>query len=55
MVWVGMDQRLVLTGFPWNGLGVGIVNELVIIQVADIVGVTGISFVIIFAQQLLHH
>ena len=53
--WCGLEwiRGWFLTGFPWNGLGVGIVNELVIIQVADIVGVTGISFVIIFCSTII--
>lgn len=53
--WCGLEwiRGWFLTGFPWNGLGVGIVDELVIIQVADIVGVTGISFVIIFCSTII--
>ena len=41
-----------MTGFPWNGLGVGLKNDLVMIQIADAIGVTGLSFVIVFCTSI---
>ena len=53
--WCGLEwiRGWMLTGFPWNGLGVGLVNDLVMIQIADIIGVTGISFILIFSSTII--
>jgi len=53
--WCGLEwvRGWALTGFPWNGLGVGLVDELVLIQIADVIGVTGISFVTIFCSSII--
>lgn len=45
--WVACEwlrSTTVFTGFGWNGLGVGLHQNRVIIQVADLVGVMGLSF-----------
>lgn len=45
--WVACEwlrSTTVFTGFGWNGLGVGLHQNRVIIQAADLVGVTGLSF-----------
>ncbi len=52
--WCGLEwiRGWFLTGFPWNGLGVGLKNDLTMIQIADIIGVTGLSFVIVFCSSV---
>jgi len=45
--WVACEwlrSTTVFTGFGWNGLGVGLHQNRVIIQCADLVGVMGLSF-----------
>lgn len=45
--WVGCEwlrSTTVFTGFGWNGLGVGLHQNRVLIQGADLVGVMGLSF-----------
>lgn len=48
--WAGLEwaRGIVLTGFPWNGLGVVLHDEAPLIQSADTVGVTGLSFLPVF-------
>lgn len=45
--WVAFEwlrSTTVFTGFGWNGLGVGLHQNRVLIQAADLVGVMGLSF-----------
>jgi len=42
-----------LTGFPWENLGYSQFNVLPVIQIADITGVYGITFIIVFANCTL--
>lgn len=48
--WVACEwlRGIVFTGFGWNGLGVALRPSLVLIQSADMVGVTGLSFLPVF-------
>jgi len=39
-----------LTGFGWNGLGIGLHDQLPMAQAADLLGVAGLSSLIIFVQ-----
>src|SRR5207244_8730943 len=39
-------------GFGWNGLGVSLHNTWPLIQIAEFTGVTGLSFVIAFANVI---
>lgn len=50
--WVVIEWCLtwVLTGFPWDLLGNGLVNILPLVQFADIFGVYGISFVVVLGN-----
>lgn len=52
-LWVAGELLLafVLTGFPWNPLGNGVVGFLPAIQIADIAGVYGVSFVLALASS----
>ncbi|MDA0812759.1 MAG: apolipoprotein N-acyltransferase [Verrucomicrobia bacterium] len=49
--WTALEwiRGWMFTGFGWNGLGVALHDNLVLIQIADIVGVTGISFFVMLA------
>ena len=48
--WCGLEwlRGVVFTGFSWNGLGVALHENLLMIQAADLVGVKGLSFVLVF-------
>ncbi len=48
--WCGQEwlRGWLFTGFGWNGLGVALHENLILIQICDIVGVTGLSFLIVF-------
>ncbi len=56
-VWAGLEwlRGWMLTGFGWNGLGVAFHETLVIAQAADIFGVAGLSFLLVFFQSVLLH
>jgi apolipoprotein N-acyltransferase len=55
-VWVGLEflRAHLLTGFPWELFGYSQYNILPIIQVAEITGVLGLSFLIIVVNQALY-
>ncbi|MEW5766634.1 MAG: hypothetical protein AB1797_03275 [bacterium] len=54
-VWVGIEylRSLGVLGFPWGVLGYSQYKQLVVIQVADITGVWGISFLIVWVNSYL--
>lgn len=47
--WTGLEwiRGWLFTGFSWNMLGVALHKEITLIQIADITGIGGISFVLI--------
>ena len=49
--WCGLEwlRGLVFTGFGWNGLGVALENQLLLVQFADVIGITGYGFIMMFA------
>lgn len=53
--WCGMEwvRGWMLTGFGWNGLGVSFHETPVIAQGAELVGVTGLSFLPVFLSGVL--
>jgi apolipoprotein N-acyltransferase len=55
-LWVSLEfiRATALTGFPWCLLGHTQFNRLGLIQIADLVGVYGISFLIIFSNVLTY-
>jgi len=57
VVWGGLEflRGWLFTGFGWNGLGVAFHETLVIAQIADILGVTGLSILVVFFQSVLLH
>jgi apolipoprotein N-acyltransferase len=56
VMWVGLEyfRAFFLTGFPWASLGYSQYRILPLIQVADITGVYGVSFLIAFANVVLY-
>ena len=54
-VWAGLEvaRGWIITGFSWNGLGVAFHDTLVISQAADILGVAGLSLMLVFFQSVL--
>lgn len=50
--WVGCEwvRGYLFTGFGWNGLGVAFHQNIPFIQIADTIGVTGLSFLPIFVS-----
>lgn len=54
-VWGGLEwlRGWLLTGFGWNGLGVGLHDKLVFAQAADLFGVCGLSVVLVFIQLVV--
>lgn len=54
ILWVGLEylRSFLLTGFPWASLGYSQYRILPLIQVADLTGVYGISFLIALANAV---
>ena len=54
-LWTGLEylKTFLLTGFPWELLGYSLYENLPIIQLADLTGVYGVSFLIVFANCAL--
>ena len=52
--WCALEwlRGILFTGFGWNGLGVALHQNLILVQIADIVGVTGLSFLLIFCASI---
>ena len=55
-LWVALEflRSFLLTGFPWESLGYSQYRILPLIQVVDITGVYGISFLIVLANSTLY-
>jgi len=55
MFWVSLEfiRASILSGFPWCLLGYTQFKQLFLVQVSDVTGVYGISFLIVFANALL--
>ncbi|MEN8806943.1 MAG: apolipoprotein N-acyltransferase [Desulfobacterales bacterium] len=52
VIWVALEylQSFFLSGFPWELLGYSQYKELHLIQISDILGVYGVSFLILFTN-----
>ncbi len=55
-IWVGLEfiRAHLLTGFPWALIGHSQYNHPTVIQVAEVTGVYGISFLILLVNQTLY-
>jgi len=56
-IWVSLEyaRAHILTGFPWCLLGYTQYPRLSLIQISDIVGVYGISFIIVLVNLVIYH
>ena len=54
-VWAGLEwlRGWLFTGFGWNGLGVAFHETLALAQAADLLGVSGLSLLLVFFQAVL--
>ena len=54
-VWAGLEwlRGWLFTGFGWNGLGVAFHEARVMAQAADLLGVAGLSLMLVFCQSVL--
>lgn len=52
ILWTGLEylRSFLLTGFPWGLVGYTQANWLPVIQLADLVGVYGVSFLVVFVN-----
>ncbi len=55
VLWVGIDwlRAVLFTGFPWMDLGYAVYNEPYLIQIADLAGHYGVTFLIVFVNTAL--
>lgn len=55
IAWVGLDQlrAWLFTGFPWQDLGYSQFASPVLIQIADLTGHAGVTFIIVMTNALL--
>jgi len=55
-LWVGIDwaRGVLFTGLPWMDLGYGLFEIPILIQVADLVGHHGVSFLIVFINTFIY-
>ena len=56
-LWVTLEflRSVLFTGFPWGHLGYVLFKKTALIQIADIAGVYGVSFVIILANCVIFY
>ncbi|MEM6279110.1 MAG: apolipoprotein N-acyltransferase, partial [Verrucomicrobiota bacterium] len=49
--WCGLEwlRGIAFTGFGWNGLGVALKDHLLLVQFADVIGINGYGFVMMFS------
>lgn len=54
--WCGLEwvRGLLFTGYGWNGLGIALKDHLVLVQFADVIGITGYSFVLMFCGIVVY-
>jgi apolipoprotein N-acyltransferase len=55
-LWVALEfgQTYIITGFPWELLGNGLYSHPLLLQVADLTGVYGLSFLIVLVNAALY-
>ena len=54
-LWTGLEwvRGELFTGFAWNSLGVALHNNLALIQISDITGVGGLSFLLVMVNVMI--
>ena len=55
VLWVSLEfgQTYIISGFPWELLGNGLVPHPILLQVADLTGVYGLSFLLVLINACL--
>ncbi len=55
ILWVGLDwaRGVLFTGLPWMDLGYGLFERTTLIQIADLVGHHGVTWMIVFTNTFL--
>jgi len=53
--WVATEwlRGVVFSGFGWNGLGIALHDNIALIQIADITGVGGVSFMLVMVNAMI--
>lgn len=53
--WVALDwvRGWLFTGFGWNSPGIALHNNLALIQIADLFGVHGVTFLVVFVNLII--
>jgi apolipoprotein N-acyltransferase len=53
--WTALEwlRGVVFTGFGWNGLGIALHRNVALIQVCDITGVGGLSFLVVMVNMMI--
>lgn len=53
--WCGLEwlRGILFTGYGWNGLGVALKDQLLLVQFADVIGITGYGFVLMFVGIII--
>jgi len=56
LLWVCVEfgRSHLLTGFPWENLGYSQHRNLLLLQISDVTGVYGISFLVVFVNAVLY-
>ncbi len=57
LLWTCLEycKSVFFTGFPWENLGYSLCEHTFLIQIADITGVYGLTFLIVFVNCLVYH
>jgi apolipoprotein N-acyltransferase len=55
-LWVALElgQTYIISGFPWELLGTGLYRSPLLLQVADLTGVYGLSFLVVLVNAALY-
>ncbi|MBF0539832.1 MAG: apolipoprotein N-acyltransferase [Nitrospirae bacterium] len=55
ILWINLEylRGILFTGFPWSMLGHTLYNSYYLIQICDITGVFGLSFLIVFSNSII--
>lgn len=55
IAWVGLEwvRGVLFSGFGWNNLGVALHDNIALIQICDITGVGGLSFLLVMSNMMI--
>lgn len=57
LVWCACEyvRATLMTGFPWDNLGYGVYTDMSLLQVAELTGVSGLSFIAVLGNAAVYH